>query len=432
VSWLRPFLAIVLVVVIAALVATHRTLSGYAQSLADICQLTQKNFYKPDDEQFQNWLLQCEAEAKRVPIWSRRQPMIQRIHQVMSLAPSSHLALYEPQENEALWQNVGDDTGLRARVIDGEFVIYEVISESPGEEAGVQIGDVVSAIDDQTPVSVEQIRDQGGSFRLRRGSSLVQLKVLPRRLTLNLEPTLSQLENGTAVMRVQSFLPQYFVEYRAEDFAQRLSAFDHLILDLRGNFGGSFPAMLRLASTFLCEPTQLGSVFQSDRSTQSGATALKDDLSPISQLQQLASHREIHLISFQSRACYSNKMTVLIDSSTSSVAEILADGLRERAQTRIWGLPSAGQVVVALWFQVPKLGPGDYSLSIPIAGYRSRSGFELEGEGVNPDRMLAYRLSEAIEGRDSWLQGVMRDSDFRPKGRRVQSVPKQDRHVSNP
>ncbi len=104
--------------------------------------------------------------------------------------------------------------------------------------------------------------------------------------------------------------------------------------------------------------------------------------------------------------CYRGPVRVLVDAGTSSVAEIFAEALGARLKTGLYGQPTAGQVVMARWFPLPALGNESFVISIPIAGYKTASGAELEESGVHPTTYLYYDLRRSLEGRDSWLEQV--------------------------
>ena len=99
---------------------------------------------------------------------------------------------------------------------------------------------------------------------------------------------------------------------------------------------------------------------------------------------------------------------VLVDEGTSSVSEIFAQAMTNLPDTNIWGWPTAGQVVMARWFQVGSLGGGDYAMSIPIAGFRAENGEEIERIGVRPKRELQYDLAASLRGEDSWINEAIK------------------------
>ena len=64
-------------------------------------------------------------------------------------------------------------------------------------------------------------------------------------------------------------------------------------------------------------------------------------------------------------------------------------------------------MVMARWFPLAALGRGDYSISIPIAGYKNARGNEIEAAGVVPEKVLSYNLKAALKGEDSWLKSAL-------------------------
>jgi C-terminal processing protease CtpA/Prc len=107
---------------------------------------------------------------------------------------------------------------------------------------------------------------------------------------------------------------------------------------------------------------------------------------------------EVILKTFDGYGCYKGRTLVLVDQNTSSVSEIFA-----HAMPKVWGLLTAGQVVMARWFSIGSLGGGDFAMSIPIAGFRAPNGDEIEKDGVRPSHLLSYDLKKALSGEDNWL-----------------------------
>ncbi|MNT11520.1 Peptidase family S41 [compost metagenome] len=95
-------------------------------------------------------------------------------------------------------------------------------------------------------------------------------------------------------------------------------------------------------------------------------------------------------------------MKVLIDSKAASVAELVAQGLKELRKAPLMGTPSRGQLLVGVWYPLDELGQG-VQISIPEALYESVKGQKIEGNGVGMDRILFYNLEEMRHGNDSWL-----------------------------
>jgi C-terminal processing protease CtpA/Prc len=74
------------------------------------------------------------------------------------------------------------------------------------------------------------------------------------------------------------------------------------------------------------------------------------------------------------------------------------------------GQPTSGQVVMARWFHVDAFGAGDFSISIPIAGFAAADGSDLESNGLIPQVELHYDLEAALRGEDNWVSEAARSS----------------------
>ncbi len=156
--------------------------------------------------------------------------------------------------------------------------------------------------------------------------------------------------------------------------------------------------MLRALSPFMCQPREVGRIWRQKRAGSKPPQELHDDLSADAQLEQVTASDEVILKTFDGYGCFRGKTLVLVDQNTSSVSEIFA-----HAMPRVWGLLTAGQVVMARWFSISSLGGGDYAMSIPIAGFRAPNGDEIERQGVRPSKVLTYDLKQALKGVDNWV-----------------------------
>lgn len=410
-------------------VVGHITARTEQRATAEVCELIRANYFRPEQSDVQQFLKQCETEP--VPFTFSRAKTLKHINAKLSQIKSSHLTLYSPDENRWLWENEGSDTGIRARMIDGEVVIISTIDESPASRAKLQSGDVIVSINGEPISNALDAQSSPGFFKIMRGSTpfLTDLKL--ETVHEDLSPTLSSVtlastadrkrqnqrqsqrqrqDRVAAILRIPSFLPTYFEKEAWSRLTKNLASVDDLVIDLRGNAGGSFPAMLRALSPFRCERTEVGSLFRSPRPNAKPAQDMADDLSADAQLAQMTASDEVKLKTFgHDYGCYNGHVTVLIDSATSSVSEIFAKAIEDLppSRARVWGWTSAGQVVMARWFSIGSLGGGDYAMSIPIAGFKTTSGQEIERVGVTPQRELSYKLESALGGRDSWIDDAL-------------------------
>lgn len=389
------------------------TVSGSHRGAASsVCELVDQHYYRSGTEKVRGWLTRCRAQANDLPVFITRQETIATINSLLAELEVSHLFLYTPDENRALWDQEARDTGLRARNIDGHYILHEVIAGSAGAKAGFRPGDEIVRVDGYDIASPAEIASTSGRYELVRAGRSVEIEVRAESLALDFSPTLTTLGKGVRYLRIQSLLARHFEKDAWIAMAIEMKTSRHIVLDLRGNAGGSFPAMLRVASAFFCDETRIGTIVQpSEDESGIREASLADELSTDAQLNQLGGVSKMHLRTFSDYPCFDGRATVLVDMDTSSVAEILAESFFDRPRSRVWGMPTAGQVVMAQWFPISGLGAGDFSVSIPIAGYVTRAGVDMEDTGVTPEKLMYYDLKRAREGRDSWLDDVVTGID---------------------
>lgn len=402
------FATAVLLMSIAMITSMDVLRAHYRRAERDVCELIDEHYYRRDEPKVLDWVRRCRSQAETDSIPLDKKKLIERINARIGELDVSHLTLYSPAENRLIWENQGLDTGIRSRIVDAFLIVTQVLPKSPAERSGVKLGDVLVGLNGQMIPSPLDAQTGSGSFAISRQGRDLQLTIEPEELMEDLSPSLEEFGEDVGVLKIPSFLAQYFEDGEWKALASRISRFKRLVIDLRGNAGGSFPGMLRALSPFRCEHPSIGEVYHSESGKLRGSTDLKNDLDTGSQLKQLNSARLVRLRTFEDYGCYRGPVTVLIDSDTSSVAEIFAQAFYSRANSRVWGRPSAGQVVMAQWFPIAALGGDEFSMSIPIAGYRTADGAELESQGLYPQRVLHYDVDLSLEGRDSWLEEAVK------------------------
>ena len=152
-----------------------------------------------------------------------------------------------------------------------------------------------------------------------------------------------------------------------------------LILDLRGNPGGSVEALQTAAGAFFEKEIDLG--VQKERK---GTKALR-------------SRRP------KSKRLFTGDVIVLVDSASASSAEVLARVMQIQKRGIVVGDQTAGAVMLA---QHVSLSAGTrvrlvlYGVSVTIADLEMPDGGSLEGRGVIPDQIVLPTASDLREGRD--------------------------------
>lgn len=365
-----------------------------------ICSLVTEKFYR-NDQQLSEWSTECMRRLDDISWWWSRNRFMRQVQWLLDDFEVSHLMVYNPVEDRRLWHGEAVDTGIRSLSIDDRFVVWRVLNKSVASSVGILPGDEVLEINGESPRSNWHIQTAGGDFHLKRGDQKIHMLIDPRPLVVDRKPQIVEVARGVGLLEISSFRGEYFLAEDWNEVSRDLGKYQKIIVDLRDNSGGNLIAMLRALSPFMCGEETVGLLSHPRKGRPKGPPPA-DNLDEMVQLSLLEQYREIPLRTFSSYGCFKGAAVVLIDGGTSSVSEIFAHAMMSRPQTKVWGRPSAGDVVLATWYALPLLGPG-YSLSIPEALYLTTAGESLEGGGVWPQRELNYELAEALAGRDSWV-----------------------------
>jgi carboxyl-terminal processing protease len=140
------------------------------------------------------------------------------------------------------------------------------------------------------------------------------------------------------------------------DAVQSCQKCEGFIVDLRGNPGGIGIMAMGMAGWFIAQPDQnLGTLYMRD-------TTLKFVVNP-------------------RLSTFGGPLAILVDGTSASTSEIMAEGLKDLGRARIFGTRTAAAALPSLFEKLPN---GD-GFQYAIANYVSEGGQPLEGLGVTPD-----------------------------------------------
>jgi carboxyl-terminal processing protease len=173
-----------------------------------------------------------------------------------------------------------------------------------------------------------------------------------------------------------------------------------LILDLRGNAGGSEDGLVRLASHLFDRRVTIATIRERRRTRV--------------------------LESRPARHPFRGALYVLIDSRSASAAEVLAYLVQLKGRGVVVGDRSAGEVMGA---RIHQLTSGTsavtvYGLSIADGDVLMPDGARLEGRGVLPDALVLPTAADLAAGRDPVLARALAMAAGSRRGE-VHSVPDQ-------
>ena len=307
------------------------------------------------------------------------------------------------------------ETGIDLRVVDGKALVASVQADSPAARAGVKTGwEMIRAGTVATSAIVAKIhaayrhssledlmlrqallgRAQGyvGEtveilFEDGQGAPVTKKMALARpRGTLSkfgfLPPTYVWIERrivseGIGYVRFNMFLDPAHVMPVFGEAVEACMSCRGFVIDLRGNPGGIGAMAMGMAGWFVDRSdTRLGTLYMR------GST-LNFTISPRPE-------------------AYAGRLAILVDRTTASTSEILAQGLKDLKRARVFGTRTAA---AALPSAIEMLPNGD-GFQYAIANYISEGGKPLEGVGVTPDVEAAPTRQALLAGKDTALDAA--------------------------
>lgn len=272
-------------------------------------------------------------------------------------------------------------TGLEAAFVDQKLVVTRVHRNSPADSEGIRPGDWIVSIDGQ-PVDGTMMANTLGRLVGEEGT-FVDLEVarsvsdgtlvmttfatrLARRpFTLTTVDPGEELRDGMrdtsgiGYLKISAFQKSTPHELKEAiiDLSARLGGMKGLVVDLRGNPGGWFPAALQVAELFL----------------QEGIIAYS----------QGRTREEVHRAN--NPGAFTMPLVVLVDGDTASAAEVVAGALKERGRAVLIGQTTFGKNLMQEVFRLKNLNAG---LQLTIARICTPDHACFEGRGVVPHHVV--------------------------------------------
>lgn len=282
----------------------------------------------------------------------------------------AHTAYLDRKAFSVLRQTIsGDFVGLGARIkpVPEGLRIVEVLAQSPAAEARLCVGEVVLALNEM-PAEVlgvdgfvaELHRHYADGVHLRvRGINGVE-RLVETGVKRMMLPSVSEVRvcaPGIAYVRAVRFQQESPKEWCRVLRRVEADRFEGLVIDLRGNPGGSLPAALECAQLYRPEGELLLSTFDLDEQ-QAYAYYSESPMRP----------RPYRIV-------------LLVDGQTASAAEVLAGCWQQSGVATVIGQPTFGKGSVQGLIVLPNGEGAKYTR----AWYALADGRFLEGQGVIPN-----------------------------------------------
>ncbi len=258
--------------------------------------------------------------------------------------------------------------GVEVKVHDDGLLIVRALRGGPAVEAGLQSGDIITAIDGRRisgmsmANSVDLMKGSAGS-RIQmqivrngsRGSNVTLVRRRIRIYTVNDAKLLPGTEK-VAYMSLSQFGQKSTQE--VDEALQQLynSGMKSLVLDLRGNPGGLLNICVDITNRFL----PCGTI-----------VSTKGRLSADNMLETATYSRT-----------WSTPLVVLIDGDSASASEIFAAAVQDNRRGIVVGEKSYGKGTVQTHFPLRSVGG---NLRLTTARFYSPNGRPMSGQGVTPD-----------------------------------------------
>jgi carboxyl-terminal processing protease len=330
------------------------------------------------------------------------------VRELLKLLKSSHTGFFHGVQNRFLPQHTINAT-FKAVTHGGSdrWMFLDVFPEGPADTAGIRAGDFLVSVDgaDFSPPTYPPFRT-GQTHQLVVGdirktqSRNVSISVPFRKGTKQRPPivepkavTSRMLEAGVGLLRVPYFSGaagiQFGTELKAAIDSLRAQMCDRLIVDLRGNIGGSLG--FAILASHLCPDQRPIGYSITPKSLRDGYN--KEKLPRVPMPGSKASLiLTLGAFAFRDKTValltqglgpqpFHGRTVLLVNEWTNSAAEMLASFAEENQLAPVVGTKTAGNVLGAQNFPV---GHG-YSVRIPVFGWFAWSGTCLEGVGVVPN-----------------------------------------------
>ena len=318
-----------------------------------------------------------------------------------SLDPhSSYLDPKSYQEMQVETKGEFGGLGMEVTLKDGLVQVVSPIDDTPASRAGLQAGDLITAIDGKSVMgltlseAVDKLRGPRNSsvkLTIHRGSAEPFDLTLTREV-IKMHPAHAQLYGKIGYLRIAIFSERADKEARAALDSLRHQAggpLQGLVLDLRDDPGGLLEQSVAVAGDFL----------DSGQIVSTRGRRAQDD-------QQFKAEGE--------DLTKGVPMVVLINGGTASAAEIVAGALRDNHRGVVMGVRSFGKGTVQTIIPIP----GHGAVRLTTARYYTPSGHSIQDVGIEPDIVVhagkAEAAKEARRLRESDLPRALKNPDGAP------------------
>ena len=288
---------------------------------------------------------------------------------------SYYLTAEEKSSYDEQMQNayVGIGITITLQEQDGGMRVEQVTAGGPAEEAGMQVGDIITEVEGESTLTLgmtgtrAKVRGEEGTsvaLTILRGGERLTLTV-ERRSIETAVATYEMLDGQIGYVKIANFDTRCFDETSAAIDALLDDGAQALIFDVRDNGGGYKDELVKILDRLLPE----GILFQSEDYSGNKQTDRSD------------------------AACIELPMAVLVNQDSYSAAEFFAAALQEYGWATVVGTKTYGKGNFQTAFT---LSDGSM-LNLSIGKYFTPNGRSLTDIGVTPDELVELSDEDAAK-----------------------------------
>jgi carboxyl-terminal processing protease len=324
----------------------------------------------------------------------------------------SHTRVESPRRAEEIARFESIGFGFAFRPLEGKLAVTSVSAESDAYWAGVRPGMALVEFAGETAQaayekalakaregSTAQAKHQSAARHLLAGEQDSQavltfargdgtpFTVSLKRKRFSSPPRVTHrvLPSGAGYIRLTSWAQS--LQGPMIEAIKALKGAPGLVIDLRGNPGGSALMVRNIAAQFFAGKVEFG---RSLTRTGKPVTIAFDWIEVIKLRQEL-----------EGTAAYLGPVVVLVNQASGSGSELFAGFMQSRGRATIAGQTSCGCLLAYLGYAAV---PGGGRLAYSEVGFVLPNGRRIEGEGVAPDVPVPLTIADLLVDRDRALE----------------------------
>ncbi len=275
--------------------------------------------------------------------------------------------------------------GIEVSQDDGNIKVVTPIDDTPASKAGIQAGDLITAIDGD-PVSgmtlnqaVDKMRGVVGTpvtLKIVRGKDKDGTDYKLSRANITIKSVKFEEKGDVGYIRISQFNEQTFdgLKQAMAKFSTDIpnDKFKGYIVDLRNNPGGLLDQSIEVSNAFIDHGEIVSTRGRNADETQRYNARPGYDLS------------------------HGKPLVVLINGGSASASEIVAGALQDHKRATIVGTRSFGKGSVQTIIPLGQNG----ALRLTTARYYTPSGRSIQAKGIEPEDVVLEDVPDDLKGKD--------------------------------